>query len=72
MERLVKGATIEVAHPFIRESITLWDEDGGFETLTWRPGTRPEMVPPDDAENVADGIGSQTLTHAYPVDTYRA
>lgn len=71
-ERILKGAVIEVAHPFIREAITLWDEDGGTEVMSWRPGIRSEAVggAPDDpiVENIADGIGSQTLT---VVDVHR-
>jgi hypothetical protein len=56
------GAEIEVAHPFVREEYHGFDEDGPFKRMTWRPGVRPEPVYPDDAEEVADGIGTQIIT----------
>lgn len=56
------GAVIEVGHPFIREKYSGCDADGPFERMTWRPGTRVEPVYPDDAEEVADAIGTQIIT----------
>lgn len=55
------GAEIEVAHPFVREKYTQQDEDGTAEVMSWRPGTRQENILPDDAEEVADGIGTQVI-----------
>lgn len=56
------GAIIEVAHPFVRDKYQDYDEDGPFERMTWRPGTRAEPVYPDGAEEVADAIGTQIIT----------
>lgn len=56
------GAEIEVAHPFVRSTYTDFDGERPYERPTWRPGTRGEMIPPDDSEMVADGIGTQIVT----------
>lgn len=56
------GAEIEIAHPFSREEYHGFDEDGPFKRMSWRPGTRIEPIYPDDAEEVADGIGTQIFT----------
>jgi hypothetical protein len=61
-DALKPGAEIEIAYPFVRESVSLFDGDGYSETLSWRPGTRGELVAPDDSEMVADGIGAQIMT----------
>ncbi|MHB8272003.1 hypothetical protein [Bradyrhizobium sp.] len=62
VDEIKVGAEIEVAHPFIREEYHGFDEDGPFKRMSWRPGTRVEPIYPDDAEEVADGIGTQILT----------
>lgn len=56
------GQIVEVPYPFIREMISLYDEDGPHEVESWRPGTRSEMVYPDDCDEFADGKGKQVLT----------
>lgn len=68
-ERIVKGAVIEVAHPFVLEDVDLWDGDGGGPTKSWRPGIVTAPIDgtedPEDGplvHNVADGVGFQTLT----------
>lgn len=61
-EEFTPGAEIEIAYPFVLENVSMIDADGPYETKSWRPGTRGEPVPPDDAEMVAHGIGSQIMT----------
>lgn len=59
-EPLEIGASIEIAHPFIRD---VYNGPPDFvEQKTWRPGTRPEAIAPDDAEMVADALGAQIVT----------
>lgn len=57
---------IEVPYPFVRETVSLPDDDeegtGSVEVETWRPGTRQEHVGMGDVESYADGIGSMQLT----------
>ena len=61
-DKFIPGAEIEVAYPFVREEYHGFGEDGPFKRMTWRPGTRSEPVYPDDAEEVADAIGTQIIT----------
>lgn len=60
--RVIAGAVIEVGHPFIRAPYTAFDGEENYESIGWRPGTRSEMVYPDDAMSVADAIGTQILS----------
>lgn len=53
---------IEITYPFVKETLTVYDEEGPHERTSWRPGTRVEPVYPDDAEMVADGMGFQIIT----------
>jgi hypothetical protein len=56
----------EVVYPFVRDTFTTHEADSegafGAEIPTWKPGTRNEMVYPDDCESVADALGAQILT----------
>jgi hypothetical protein len=61
-EEILPGAEIEVGHPFVRDKFTKHDEEGGYEVDCWKPGTRSEMVYPDDCIAVYDGMGTQILT----------
>lgn len=61
-ERYTPGAVLAVAYPFVREATTLLDEEGPYETETWRPGTRFAPVPPDYSESVADAMGEMQIT----------
>lgn len=56
------GQRFEVPYPFIRETFSEWDEEGEQEVPTWKPGTRYELVYPDDSRAVADGLGTCVLT----------
>lgn len=50
-------------YPFVREMVPdFGGTEAGGEVMSWRPGTRSEFVYPDDAEAVADGVGSIVLT----------
>lgn len=66
MSDFIAGQIVVVPHPFVRDTFTVHESDGdgwsSYEKPTWKPGTRGEMVPPDDSEMVADGMGSQILT----------
>lgn len=57
----VAGQTYEVEYPFVRETVSLWDEQGPHEIESWRPGTRPEAIAPDDVEEVADAHGHMLM-----------
>lgn len=57
----VDGDEFEVRYPFVLEKVSLFDGEGFAEVDSWRPGTRGEMVGNEDAEMVADGIGTQVL-----------
>lgn len=52
---------VEVAYPFFQDDYNGLDEDGPYTAKTWRPGVRYEMVPPDDSEAVADGVGKMIM-----------
>ena len=56
------GAFFEARYPFVRDKFTDFDADGPLERDTWKPGTRAEMVAPDDSAMVADAEGSIVLT----------
>lgn len=58
------GQEFRVVYPFIRDTYTEFDEDGGAERPTWRPGCRYEACGyyGDESEALADGIGTQVLT----------
>jgi hypothetical protein len=62
----VADDVFEFAYPFVRDTYTEHhaDEDGYVEAKvpTWKPGVRMEMIPPDDCQGVADGVGAQILT----------
>lgn len=53
----------EVKFPFVRCKVELWDGKEGVQVVdSWRPGTRGVLVYPDSSEDVADGIGTMSLT----------
>lgn len=61
------GDTIKIPYPFCLEEVELSGDDGegnwgSYKTKSWIPKTRSVLVYPDDAEEVADGIGEQILT----------
>ena len=56
------GKEICVPHPFVREKVSLFDEDGPHEALSWRPGIRWEMTSQDGGDAFADAVGEQLLT----------
>jgi hypothetical protein len=62
MSDFTPGAFIEVAHPFVLEEYSGFDEDGPLKRMSWRPGVRFEMIGPEDSGSFADGIGKQVLT----------
>jgi hypothetical protein len=62
------GQVICVVYPFVRDTYTYWDEEGGIEAPTWRPGVRYEDCGPEDVEAVADGEGQVEFT---VVDTFK-
>lgn len=55
------GKQYKVVYPFTRDIYGEWTEDGLIEHDTWRPGTRPKPIYPDDAEDVADAEGLMIL-----------
>lgn len=63
---LAEGLIFVARYPFVRETVTLWDQDGGNEVSSWAPGVRMEAryVAPDDCETdyIADGVGAIILT----------
>ncbi len=62
MTEITAGAMFAVPYPFVRDVFESWDADGPVRTVTWKPGVRNVLVPPDDCEAVADGVGAQILT----------
>lgn len=59
---LAEGLIFRAPYPFIRDKVTLMDEDGYSEVATWRPGVRAEMISPEDAGMFADAVGEIILT----------
>jgi hypothetical protein len=55
------GDEIEIPYPFVLEDFHGMEADGPTIRKSWRPGTRVEPVYPDDAEQVADGMGCQIM-----------
>ncbi len=55
------GSVFAFPYPFVQDEYQQWDEGGPFQTKSWRPGVRYEMVYPDDSEAVADGLGKQIV-----------
>lgn len=54
---MVPGAVFERWHPFKREEVNRWNEEGGYKAMSWIPGWRYEMYCQDDGEPVWDGEG---------------
>jgi hypothetical protein len=52
------GAQFEVLYPFVREEVTLNDEEGRTITESWRPGIQHDL----EGDLVADAIGRMDLT----------
>lgn len=57
----VSGLTYPVRYPFVRETVSLCDEDGPYTVTSWRPGTISKPIAPDDAIAVADAHGEMLL-----------
>ena len=55
------GQELIAPYPFYRGTYTEFDVDGPYEAETWIPGVRNELVPPDSAEAVYDGLGKIIL-----------
>lgn len=68
MDRPQSGQVIRIGYPFVRDTYTYWDEEGGVTVPTWRPGVRYEPCGPEDVEAVADGEGEAEFT---VVDTFK-
>ena len=64
----VAGEVFRVVYPFVRETFFTYDEEGGYESPTWRPGVRYEPDGPESYSAVADGEGEMRLT---VVDTFK-
>jgi hypothetical protein len=56
---ILTPGVFSIPYPFVRETFLRYGEE---EIESWRPGVRFELVPPDDSEAVADGLGRQLLT----------
>ena len=56
------GDVFEVDYPFVRCEVTMLDADGPYEAKSWRPGTLNRLIPPDDCESYANGVGKMILT----------
>jgi hypothetical protein len=56
------GAVLTVTYPFVRETYTTYDDEGGCSMPTWRPGVRYEDCGPEDVEPVADAEGQAIFT----------
>ena len=62
VKRIIRvGDIYRVVYPFIKEKVTLFDEDGPSIEESWRPGTKPVMVYPDDSKEVAEKEGKMIL-----------
>lgn len=63
---VVPGMVFKGRYPFIRVKVSLCDEDGPYEAMSWKPGVNhePYYVPPGECnyETVADGEGEILLT----------
>ena len=64
----VAGEVFRVGYPFVRDTFYTYDEEGGYESPTWRPGVRYEPDGPESVAVVADGEGEMRLT---VVDTFK-
>jgi hypothetical protein len=62
------GQLYTVSYPFVKDTYAGFDEEGGFEASTWRPGIRFEWISPEDTAPVADGQG---LMQLIVVDTFK-
>ena len=62
------GDTVRVGYPFVRDTFYTYDEEGGYEAPTWRPGVRYESDGPESMAAFADGEGEMRLT---VVDTFK-
>ncbi len=56
------GAVIVVAHPFVKEEFSGYDEDGPYKRMSWRPGIKTEFVGPESTGTFANGVGAQIVT----------
>lgn len=61
MNEIKEGDEFVVPYPFVRCKAFVYDYDGGAEIDSWKPGTIGRMVGPEDAEEVAHGVGAMTL-----------
>jgi hypothetical protein len=62
------GDTFTIVYPFVRDTYSSFDEEGGCEVETWKPGIKYVQVSEDHAAPVADAVGSATFT---VVDTFK-
>jgi hypothetical protein len=62
---LVIGQTYTLEHPFVRSTYFAWDEDGGGNELSWKPGVIYEGMEDDYRSYTicyAHGVGSVHYT----------
>lgn len=60
---ITAGSVFVVEYPFYREKVRLFDGEGPYETMSWRPGIYYEQTSPyGDGEAFAHAVGRQTLT----------
>lgn len=56
---------VSAPYPFVRDACPIFDEDGVSEGVSWRPGTRTNVIATYYEERVrleADGVGEILLT----------
>src|SRR3546814_20862081 len=56
------GDIFTVVYPFVREEVSLFGEDGPYESVKWRPGASSENCGPyGDVDIFATGKGQMVL-----------
>jgi len=69
MNKIYSNDIYFVKYPFVKVKISLFDGEDGFnELVSWRPGTLPRMIYPDDSEEFAHAEGKMKLS---VVDTFK-
>lgn len=61
-DAITAGATFEVDYPFVQEEYETWGEDGPYKLKSWKPGCEYRLVPPDNSEAYANGMGKMLLS----------
>lgn len=69
LEPIKPGDSFKISYPFVLTSHMDWDEEGGWEAPSWKPGVEFVNVPPDGGtETRYHGDGFMVLT---VVDTFK-